>query len=165
VLGNLLLAGATGGQSRDAAAARAHELLDRFRLSPRAHAYPAELSGGERQRAAIAQQIMVPRRVLLMDEPWSGLDPRCAHEMQKLVFEVADADDLNSVIIVTHDVRAAVTTADQLVVLGRSPAGEGAAVRASWDLVEHGVCALPARACGQSTAPLEDEIRELFLDL
>src|SRR5262249_55242809 len=72
---NLEIAGKIGGLDADDARKRTRELLKTFGLTERASFYPAQLSGGQRQRAAIAQQLVVPRQLLLMDEPFSGLDP------------------------------------------------------------------------------------------
>ncbi len=115
VLGNLTLAGNIRGLSAEVAKSRASGLLERFRVAHRASAYPAELSGGERQRLAVAQQMMVPRAVLLLDEPFSGLDPSAAETVRAAIVEAADADDCNTVMLVTHDVHAALAAADQVL--------------------------------------------------
>lgn len=140
VLGNLELAGRIGGLGARAGRERAAELLALVGLSERADYYPAELSGGQRQRAAIAQQMMVPRPLLLLDEPFSGLDPGALREVQRLIVEVANLHELNTVVLVTHDVRAALTVSDTLVLLGRGrDRRSGAHVEATMDLVDLGV--------------------------
>ena len=75
VLGNLRVAARMAGLSRRDGVTRAQELLARFGLLDRAQAWPAQLSGGQRQRVAIAQQALCSEHFLLMDEPFSGLDP------------------------------------------------------------------------------------------
>src|SRR5205814_292625 len=107
VLSNLELAGAANGMARGDARKRALELLERFCLAERARFYPAQISGGQRQRVAIAQQLMHPKHLLLMDEPFSGLDPAALEQVMHLVVEVANMDELNTILIVTHDIRAA----------------------------------------------------------
>lgn len=167
VLGNLELAGAIGGLGA-ARGARARELLELVGLSHRAGYYPAELSGGQRQRAAIAQQMMAPRRLLLLDEPFSGLDPPALRAVTALVRAVADAHQLNTVVIVTHDVRAALAVSDTLVLLGRRrDAGGrrgGATVAATYDLVELGVAWGAAEGTG-ALGRLEREIEARFGEL
>jgi NitT/TauT family transport system ATP-binding protein len=165
VLGNLMVAGRVLGLSSTQAKARADQLLSRFRLAHRSGAYPAELSGGERQRAAIAQQIMLPRRLLLMDEPFSGLDPSAIEDVRAVLLETADADDANTILIVTHDIRTVLATADQVLALGRRPAGAGAIVRLSCDLVEHGYCRPGSREPAGDLRGLEAELRGLFREL
>jgi ABC-type nitrate/sulfonate/bicarbonate transport system ATPase subunit len=66
---------------------QAERLLSRFGLADRASAYPATLSGGQRQRAAIAQQLLRPSPLLLMDEPFSGLDLAMVKEVCRLLSE------------------------------------------------------------------------------
>lgn len=134
--GNLLAAGALGGMDKEKARRRANELLERIGLADRAEAWPAQLSGGERQRIAIAQQLVLPRRVLLLDEPFSGLDPLAAADVSQLLVEVANEHELNTLVIVTHDVRAALAVSDTVFLLGRSERGHGANVRATYDLVD-----------------------------
>jgi polar amino acid transport system ATP-binding protein/sulfate transport system ATP-binding protein len=118
-------------------------MLERFALEGHASAYPATLSGGQRQRGAIAQQLMQPKSLLLMDEPFSGLDPLMAREVSHLISEVAAKDELLTIVIVTHDICAALAVADTLWLLGRvrgddgSP--QGARIVHSIDLMERGL--------------------------
>lgn len=163
LLGNLVMAARVAGFERGPGQARAQELLERFRLLHRAAAYPIELSGGERRRAAIAQQLVRHRRLLLLDEPFAGLDPRSLADVRTAIVETADADDLNTVLMVTHDVRMAVTTADQIIVLGPREPGHGAGVRATYDLVARGLCSLHSRTWSPEVATVESELQDLFL--
>jgi ABC-type nitrate/sulfonate/bicarbonate transport system ATPase subunit len=101
------------------ARSKALALLERFRLSERARYFPAQLSGGQRQRVAIAQQLVKQKTFLLMDEPFSGLDPAALEDVTKLIIEVANMDELNTVVLVTHDIRSALLISDTLFMLGR----------------------------------------------
>jgi polar amino acid transport system ATP-binding protein/sulfate transport system ATP-binding protein len=169
VRSNLELAGRIGGMTAEKAHKRASELLETFKLTDRGTFYPAQLSGGQRQRVAIAQQIMQPCRLLLMDEPFSGLDPEALDHVMRLIVEVANMDELNTIVLVTHDIRAAMIVSDTLHMLGRErkadkPAG-GAHIVWSYDMVERGlawredVVQLPA------FAELEKEIKARFKEL
>lgn len=164
VTGNLELAGKIAGLEDPRA--RARELLDLVGLSHRAGYYPARLSGGQRQRAAIAQQMMAPRRLLLLDEPFSGLDPVAVRAVQKLIKDVADAHQHNTVVLVTHDVRAALSVSDTLILLGRGEGAPGrrggASVAAAYDLVDLGVAWGEAEGTAD-LASLEREIDARFL--
>ena len=75
VLGNLLIAARTRLPNEKSALEKSMQILDQFGLSEKALCYPASLSGGQRQRIAIAQQLLCSSHFLLMDEPFSGLDP------------------------------------------------------------------------------------------
>jgi polar amino acid transport system ATP-binding protein/sulfate transport system ATP-binding protein len=164
---NLVVAGKIGGLSVSRAAARARELLARIGLEGRAGFYPAQLSGGQRQRAAIAQQLVLPRRLMLLDEPFSGLDPAALADVAALVTEVANDDELSTVLIVTHDVRAALRVSDTIVLLGRSGDGRhpGARVRRTYDLVERGLAWGGGDSDPTALLALEREIEAMFRDL
>jgi polar amino acid transport system ATP-binding protein/sulfate transport system ATP-binding protein len=166
---NLVLAGMIRGMTPENARKRARELLETFRLSDRGEFYPAQLSGGQRQRVAIAQQIMQPRRLLLMDEPFSGLDPAALDAVMHLVVEVANMHELNTVVLVTHDIRAALAVSDTLHILGReSKNGKpvpGARVLWSYDMVERGLAWQPDIQKLPAFVELENEIRARFKDL
>jgi NitT/TauT family transport system ATP-binding protein len=155
---NLVVAGRIGGLDRVRVKKRARELLERLGLDTRADFYPAQLSGGQRQRVAIAQQLVLPRRVLLLDEPFSGLDPAAIADVASLVTEVADDHELNTVVVVTHDVRAALRVSDTILLLG--PGANGAQVTKTYDLVDLGVAWEHARP--HAVADLEHEIESRF---
>jgi polar amino acid transport system ATP-binding protein/sulfate transport system ATP-binding protein len=143
LLDNLAVAARQAGLSRGECLAKSRELLARFALEEHAQAYPVTLSGGQRQRAAIAQQLILPKPLLMMDEPFSGLDPLMAHEVCRLIAEVAARDEQLTILLVTHDISAALTVADTLWLLGRvrTESGEpcGARIVRRFDLMERGL--------------------------
>jgi NitT/TauT family transport system ATP-binding protein len=144
VMNNLVTAGVMNGMTRDASRTAAAELLKRFGLGERADFYPAQLSGGQRQRVAIAQQLVKQKTLLLMDEPFSGLDPQALDEVIKLLVQVRDMDELNTIVIVTHDIRAALVVSDTVFMLGRDRTADGrvasgAHIKETYDLVDLGL--------------------------
>ena len=164
---NLIVGGVANGMSHGEAKERSRILLERFRLGDRARYYPGQLSGGQRQRVAIAQQLVKPKTYLLMDEPFSGLDPQALGEVIELVMEVAHMNELNTIILVTHDIWAAMLTSDLLLLLGRERTPEGAPIpgariRHSYDLVERGLAWRKNVDREPKFLELEREIRERF---
>ena len=119
IMSNLVVAGLQAGMGSSDANTRGNELLRRFGLEGHDAKYPAQLSGGQRQRAAIAQQFMCSEHFLLMDEPFSGLDPIALGEMCTFIGEMAQTDELKTFIVVTHDIDSAVSVCDCLWLLGR----------------------------------------------
>ena len=162
VLGNLLVAGGQAGLSRAQAKDKAFGYLKRFGLEDRARLYPCQLSGGQQQRVAIAQQVMCSEHFLLMDEPFSGLDPLAVAEVSEIIAEVADLHELNTIIVVTHDIAAAVEAADTLWLMGRDREGSrvvpGARVQETYDLIERG---LAWRKDIRSSPAFADVVREI----
>lgn len=144
VMGNLLVAGKRAGLSHDAAVEKARGLLARFGLLDRAGHYPAQLSGGQKQRVAIAQQFMCSEHFLLLDEPFSGLDPMAIDRVAELLNEVACMHELNTIVVVTHDIGAALEVADTIWLMGRDRDAEGnvipgAKIKESYNLIERGL--------------------------
>ncbi len=144
VMGNLLIAGERSGKTAAECAAKAKSLLERFRLEDRGELFPSQLSGGQRQRVAIAQQIMCSDQFLLMDEPFSGLDLLAIGRVQELIHEIACAHELNTIIVVTHDLVAAMEVCDTLILLGRNIDEQGkfkpgARIQASYNLIDRGL--------------------------
>jgi NitT/TauT family transport system permease protein len=119
VLGNLMLARRRRKRTPSVARDKVMELLKEFELEDKYNLYPAQLSGGQRQRCAIIQQILCSEHFLLMDEPFSGLDLIMLEKTCELITKVSDMDDLNTIIVVTHDVTAACSVADHLWLMGR----------------------------------------------
>ena len=115
---NLLLAAAR--KYPDAAEARrqTEAYLERFQLTAHRRKYPAHLSGGQRQRAAIAQQLLCSDHLILLDEPFSGLDIAMIDEVKKIILEVTTLDELNTVVIVSHDIQTTTALCDRLWLLG-----------------------------------------------
>ncbi len=170
VLGNLVIAGRRAGLSRTAATRKAAEFLDRFRLRDRAGVYPTQLSGGQRQRVAIGQQYMCSEHFLLMDEPFSGLDPLAVDSVCELITEVASAHTLNTIIVVTHDIVAAMEVADTLWLLGRDHDAEGkiipgAKLQATYNLIDRGLAWRKGITSQPEFLDLLREVRERFQDL
>lgn len=138
---NLMIAGRMAGLNKKAAREKADYYLGRFQLQGHWNEYPQRLSGGQRQRIAICQQIMCSRGYLLMDEPFSGLDPNMKREAEDLISEVASLDELFTIIVITHDIGSAMRISDTLWVLGwREPTGvEGATLLDEIDLIKAGL--------------------------
>jgi polar amino acid transport system ATP-binding protein/sulfate transport system ATP-binding protein len=140
VISNLLLA----GRNRKDTPEKARIFLERFDLKAQTHLYPSQLSGGQRQRIAIIQQLLCSEHFLLMDEPFSGLDPLMIDEICTLITEVANLHELNTIIVITHDHRAAIKVSDILWLMGRdrdenNKAIPGAYIKHTYDLVENGL--------------------------
>jgi polar amino acid transport system ATP-binding protein/sulfate transport system ATP-binding protein len=170
VAGNLVMAGVANGMGAEESKTRARHLLDRFGLGHRLGFYPAQISGGQRQRAAIAQQLMRHKSLLLMDEPFSGLDPAALEEVIKLLLEVAHMDEYNTIVVVTHDIRSAMVVSDTLLMLGRDrdAKGEvvsGARIQHTYDLVAEGLAWRPELEHDQRFRALEREVKERFRSL
>jgi len=96
--------------------ARALQWLGRVGLGARAQAYPHELSGGEQQRVALARALAPSPRAVLLDEPFSGLDPSLRSELRDVAL-AAIAEARATAIFVTHHADEALLVADRLAVL------------------------------------------------
>jgi len=86
--------------------------------------YPHQLSGGMQQRVAIAQALIMKPRVLLMDEPFSALDPGTRAAMQQLIWELW-RESGTTIVFVTHDTREAICLGSRIVALAKAPSANG----------------------------------------
>ena len=101
--------------TKEEAAVKADELLDRIGLSDKADSYPAMLSGGQKQRIAIARALALNPDVMLFDEPTSALDPEMVGEVLSLIKELA-AEGM-TMVIVTHEMGFANEVANRVLFL------------------------------------------------
>lgn len=97
---------------------RALALLDRFRLAGRADAWPQTLSGGEQQRVAIARALARNPALVLLDEPFSGLDGDLRAEVRQSVL-AGLREAQTTVLIVTHDPKEAMLMGDRLALMSQ----------------------------------------------
>ncbi|WP_029005812.1 ABC transporter ATP-binding protein [Azorhizobium doebereinerae] len=101
---------------RGAAEAEARRALDRVGLAALAAAYPHELSGGQQQRVALARALAPRPGILLLDEPFSGLDRRLRDQVRADTLAVL-REARATCIIVTHDPEEAMRLADRIALL------------------------------------------------
>jgi NitT/TauT family transport system ATP-binding protein len=120
---NVALGLTLGGVARAAANVRADAWLARVGLAPFAAHYPSQLSGGMRKRVTMAQNWIIDRGLLLMDEPFSALDVHTRQRMETELLSLWDeSGSRKTVIFVTHDLEEAIALADEVVVLSAGPA-------------------------------------------
>src|SRR5262249_55959558 len=127
---------------------KALQYLDKFGLVAQGLSWPVQLSGGQRQRVAILQQLMTNKHFIILDEPFSGLDPISITNAINLIAEVALQHTLNTFIVVTHDVTSALIISDHIYLLGRErdEAGNplpGARIMKTYNLIEEGLAYHP----------------------
>ncbi|MEM9852605.1 MAG: ABC transporter ATP-binding protein, partial [Pseudomonadota bacterium] len=96
--------------------ARVHDLLARVDLASYERAFPHQLSGGEQQRVALARALAPRPRVLLMDEPFSGLDDRLRDEVRDRTLALLRDED-SAVLMVTHEPAEALRMADRIALM------------------------------------------------
>ncbi|MFF9778767.1 glycine betaine/L-proline ABC transporter ATP-binding protein [Streptomyces sp. NPDC013978] len=95
---------------------RAREMIELVGLKGVEHKYPHELSGGMRQRVGLARALAVRPRLLLLDEPFSALDPLIRSDLQDELLRLADVVRQTSIFI-THDLAEALKVGDRIAIM------------------------------------------------
>jgi len=114
-------------------AARVAELLDLVELPHIAGRLPSQLSGGQKQRVALARALAAEPRLLLLDEPFSALDPEVRRALRAGLRDILDRAGVTA-IMVSHDQEEAFAMADEVIIFNRGgvcQAGTPEQVRAS----------------------------------
>lgn len=115
---NIALIPEMKGWDKAKIADRINELLDLVGLNPKDYAQrqPSELSGGEQQRVGILRAIAANPKIVLMDEPFSALDPISRRQLQIFIKDLQKKMNL-TVVFVTHDLDEALYLADRVAVM------------------------------------------------
>jgi osmoprotectant transport system ATP-binding protein len=107
------------GESRRAARKAALGVLERVGLDPKlADRYPAQLSGGQQQRVGVARALAADPPILLMDEPFSAVDPVVREELQVEILRL-QSELRKTIVFVTHDIDEALKLGEKVAVFGR----------------------------------------------
>jgi osmoprotectant transport system ATP-binding protein len=118
VIDNVATVPVLQGQSRRAARKAALGVLERVGLDPKlADRYPAQLSGGQQQRVGVARALAADPPILLMDEPFSAVDPVVRDELQAEMLRL-QGELHKTIVFVTHDIDEAVKLGDKVAVFG-----------------------------------------------
>ncbi|HYZ68213.1 MAG TPA: ABC transporter ATP-binding protein [Mycobacterium sp.] len=119
VIDNVATVPVLKGESRRAARKAALDVLDRVGLDPKlANRFPAQLSGGQQQRVGVARALAADPTILLMDEPFSAVDPVVREELQIEILRL-QSELKKTIVFVTHDIDEALKLGDKVAVFGR----------------------------------------------
>jgi ABC-2 type transport system ATP-binding protein len=116
-LENLIFFGGAYGLSRTEARNRSRQILDRLGLErDRFDEQMLRLSRGQQQKVAVARAFLTSPRLMLLDEPTTGLDPRSKRDVQRFVGEVREEDGV-AILLTTHDMDEAELLCDRMAFL------------------------------------------------
>lgn len=115
---NIELVSRLEGHSLETLLPKTSQLLEMVNLNPKEFMdrYPAELSGGQQQRVGVARAFSTESDVILMDEPFSALDPITRSDLQDQLFEIQQ-DLKKTILFVTHDMDEAIKLASRICIL------------------------------------------------
>ncbi len=116
VIDNVACVPVLKGQSRRAARRAAYDVLARVGLDPKlGERYPGQLSGGQQQRVGVARALAADPPILLMDEPFSAVDPVVRDELQAEMLRL-QSELRKTIVFVTHDIDEAIKLGDAVAV-------------------------------------------------
>ena len=95
----------------------AEAILNKLQITDLAEQCYRELSGGQKQRVLLARALCATKKMLLLDEPVAGLDPKAAKEMYYLIQKINREENI-TVIIISHDIQIAVNYASHVMKIG-----------------------------------------------
>ncbi len=112
--------------------------LEMVGLADFAQKYPRELSGGQRQRVGLARALAVEPKLMLLDEPFSALDPKTTEDLHKDLLKIWKETAI-SVVMVSHLIEEAVSLADRVVLMKEGHIEEIFPITLSYPRRENGV--------------------------
>ncbi len=104
------------GMSKSRRKERANELLERFNITHIRKSLAITLSGGEKRRLTIARALCTNPTILLLDEPFAGVDPRAVDDIQSIILQLRKEDNL-ALLITDHNVRETLHITDRTYLL------------------------------------------------
>ena len=96
---------------------RADEVLVEAGLDGLKSKFPDELSTGEKKRVGLARALVAKPSILLYDEPTTGMDPLISEMIDQLIVDVSQREKGITSIVISHDLKAAMATSDQIIFL------------------------------------------------
>lgn len=120
IIDNVALPLRVKGISKKEARAEVADLFKTFGLEGFEHKYPHQLSGGMRQRAALMRTYVYSRDIMLLDEPFGGLDALTKAKMQDWLLGVND-ELKASILFITHDIEEAIYLSDRIYLMSDRP--------------------------------------------
>jgi branched-chain amino acid transport system permease protein len=105
------------GSSEDAQVATARDVLDRFAMTPKENELAGNLSGGQKRLLEIMRALMAKPKMLLLDEPFAGVNPTLAREIEKYLLDLRDEG--LSMLMVEHELSVVERLCDPVVVMAQ----------------------------------------------
>jgi ABC-type nitrate/sulfonate/bicarbonate transport system ATPase subunit len=169
---NITVAGQQAGLTVRQIQEKGLSLLNEFDIYEYRKYYAKDLSGGTRQRVAIIRQLMCSDHFIVMDEPFASLDLINKKRACDLITKIATLDELNTVIIVTHDVTEGMSVADTVWLMGLEPDPNkpgtylpGARLVEQYDLAAQDLCWHPDIQTDPRFLSFVGEVKQRFLTL
>lgn len=98
----------------------AHDNMKKLNICDLAKKCYRELSGGQQQRVLLARALCATGKLLLLDEPVAGLDPKITHELYQMIEKLNKTDGI-TIIMISHDISSAVRYANKILHINNTP--------------------------------------------